>query len=75
MSVRIEVDIPAGQIEVVRAVHATITDSGTENLATTLRDAANAVLRSYGLPASITTNTSRERLIEEANRATPRGGW
>lgn len=71
MSVRIEVDIPAGHIEVARSVHATIADSGTEHLATTLRDAANAVLRSYGLPASITLSTSRERLIQE----TPRGGW
>lgn len=75
MSVSIKVAIPAGEIEVNRSMHGTLAENGTENLAETLRDACNAVLRSYGLPPAMTLSTARLRLVEESKRPTPRGGW
>lgn len=72
MSVRINVSIPAGEIEVTRDQVWILSEDGTRDLAGKLVEAANAVLRSYGLPASISATTPRERLIEEAPA---RGGW
>lgn len=71
MSVKIEVDIPVGRVIVEREMVLTIADTGKAQLAETLVEAANSVLRSYGIVPSIRATTARERLIEE----TPRGGW
>lgn len=67
MTVRIVVDIPAGETTVERqSWDFGLTGSGKDDLADRLVSAANAVLRAYDLPPSITTQSAptsaRERL-------------
>ena len=47
--VRINVEIPAGDLEVVIPLHLTISESGTGLLAGALNEAVTRVLRAYGL--------------------------
>lgn len=49
-SIRITADLPAGDVEINRTFWETsYVDNGTKALAAALADAANAVLRSYGV--------------------------
>ncbi|MEO5317610.1 hypothetical protein PV761_03315 [Arthrobacter sp. CC3] len=66
MSIRIQTNIPAGDMEVTIPTHLTISESGTRQLRDALIEGSNRILRAYG--------QEELHLMDPAQVAEPHGG-